>query len=94
MAADSSTPGGYLKKVKKSEVNYLPSHPTGETDATLEKEQVELLYKYKKRDNNKLINEKMAKTFSLRRNDVILNKPTVIDFKARWSALFEFSQVR
>lgn len=40
-----------------------------------------------------MINEKMAKTFSLRRNDVILNKPAVIDFKARWPALFEFSQV-
>ncbi|KAJ8375444.1 hypothetical protein SKAU_G00060240 [Synaphobranchus kaupii] len=35
----------------------------------------------------------MAKTFSLRRNDVILNKPPVIDFKARWPALFEFSQI-
>ncbi|KAJ8375573.1 hypothetical protein SKAU_G00061530 [Synaphobranchus kaupii] len=93
LAADSSTPGGYLKKAKKSEVNYLPPHPTGETDATLEKERVELLYEYKKRDNNKLINEKMAKTFSLRRNDVILNKPPVIDFKARWPALFEFSQI-
>nr|XP_046231812.1 uncharacterized protein LOC124052008 [Scatophagus argus] len=35
----------------------------------------------------------MAKTFSLCRNDVILNKPPVIDFKARWPALFEFSQI-
>lgn len=93
LAADSSTPGRNLKKAKKSEVNYLPPHPQGETDATLEKERVELLYEYKKRDNKKLINEKMAKTFSLRRNDVILNKPPVIDFKARWPALFEFSQV-
>lgn len=82
-----------MKNAKKSEVNYLPPHPQGETDATLERERVELLYEYKKRDNNKLINEKMTKTFSLRRNDVILKKPLVIDFKARWPALFELSQV-
>nr|XP_046263050.1 uncharacterized protein LOC124068683 isoform X2 [Scatophagus argus] len=92
LAADSSTPCRHLKKATKSEVNYLPPHSQGETDATLEKERVEILYEYKKRDNNKLINEKMAKTFSLCRNDVILNKPPVIDFKARWPALFEFSQ--
>ncbi|XP_060783631.1 uncharacterized protein LOC132890621 [Neoarius graeffei] len=87
------TPAKSLKKAKKSEVNYLPPHPQGETDATLEKERVELLYEYKKRDNNKLINEKMAKTFSLRRNDVILKKPPVIDLKARWPALFKVSQI-
>ncbi|XP_048828042.1 uncharacterized protein LOC125705809 [Brienomyrus brachyistius] len=90
---DSSSPCRNLKKAKKSEVNYLPPHPQGETDATLEKERVDLLYECKKRDNNKVINEKMAKTFSLRRSDVILNKPPVIDFKARWPALFEFSQI-
>ncbi|MEQ2183100.1 hypothetical protein GOODEAATRI_029130 [Goodea atripinnis] len=86
------TPAKKLKKAKKSEVNYLPPHPQGETDTTLEKERVELLYEHKKRDNNKLISEKMAKTFSLRRSDVILNKPPVIDIKARWPALFEPSQ--
>ncbi|XP_041952887.1 uncharacterized protein LOC121712877 [Alosa sapidissima] len=91
-SADSSTPGRGLKRAKKSEVNYLPPHPQGETDATLEKERVELLYEYQKRDNDKLINEKMAKTFSLRRNDVIL-QPPVISFKARWPALFECSQI-
>ena len=82
-----------LKRAKKSEVNYLPPHPPGETDETLERERVELLYEHKKRDNNKLINDKMTKTFSLRRKDVILKKPPVIDFKARWPALFELSQV-
>ncbi|MEQ2291729.1 hypothetical protein AMECASPLE_015956 [Ameca splendens] len=85
------TPAKNLKKAKKSEVNYLPLHQ-GETDTTLEKERVELLYEHKKRDN-KLISEKMAKTFSLRRSDVILNKPPMIDIKARWPALFEPSQI-
>lgn len=50
-------------KAKKSEVNYLPPHPQGETDETLEKGRVELLYEYKKKDNTKIINEKMAKPF-------------------------------
>lgn len=88
LTEDSSSPCRNLKKAKKSEVNYLPPHPQGETDATLEKERVDLLY-----ECNKVIKEKMAKTFSLRQSDVILNKPPVIDFKARWPALFEFSQV-
>ena len=57
-------------------------------EATLDKERVELLYEYKKRDNNKVINEKMAKSFSLHQNDVIFKKPPVIDFKAQWPALF------
>lgn len=92
-SAADAPPTRSLKKAKKSEVNYLPPHPQGETDETLEKERVDFLYEYKKRDNTKIINVKMAKTFSLRRNDVILNKPAVIDFKARWPALFEFSQV-
>ncbi|KAK0131261.1 hypothetical protein N1851_034050 [Merluccius polli] len=83
-AADSSAPSRILKKAKKSEVKLMQR---------LKKERVELLYEYKKRDNNKLINEKMAKNFSLRQNDVILNKPPVIVFKARWPALFEFSQI-
>ncbi|XP_041846890.1 uncharacterized protein LOC121643508 [Melanotaenia boesemani] len=86
-------PSKSLKRAKKSEVNYLPPHPKSETEETLEKERVELLYEYKRKDNNKIINEKMAKTFSLRRNDVILNKPAVISFKARWPALFEASQI-
>jgi len=91
-SAADKTAGKNLKKAKKSEVNYLPPHPQGETDASLEKERVELLYEYKKKDNNRVINEKMAKTFSLRRKDVIQKLP-VVDLYARWPALFEFSQV-
>ncbi|XP_016103268.1 uncharacterized protein [Sinocyclocheilus grahami] len=91
LAADK-TPAKKWKKAKKSEVNYLPPHPQGKTDASLEKERVELLYEYKKRDNNRVINEMMSKTFSLRRKDVIQKLP-VIDLNARWPALFEFSQI-
>lgn len=92
-AAEDNTPAKNLKKAKKSKINYLPPRPQGEMDESLEKQRVDLLYECKKRDNNRVIDEKMAKTFSLRRNDVILNKPPVIEFKARWPALFEPSQV-
>lgn len=91
LAADK-TPAKKWKKAKKSEVNYLPPHPQGETDASLEKERVELLYEYKKSDNNIVINEMMSKTLSLRCKDVIQKLP-VIDLDARWPALFQFSQV-
>jgi len=92
-SAEERTPAKNLKKAKKSEVNYLPPHPKGETDETLEKERLDLLYESKKKDNNQLIKEKMAKTFSLRRTEAVLQKPPVIHFKARWPALFEPSQV-
>ena len=92
-AADKA-PAKKVKKAKKSETNYLPPHPEGETDESLEMERVELLLESKKKDNKKVISEKMAKTFSLRRKDVILKKPKVIDFQSRWPALFEPSQVK
>lgn len=38
-----------LKKAKKSKVNYFKPHPQGETDATLQKERVELLWVQKER---------------------------------------------
>ena len=60
---------------------------------TLEQVRVELLYECKKKDNDKVINDKMAKTFSLHRNDIILKKPPVTDFKAGWPALFALCQV-
>lgn len=79
-----------MKKAKKSGVNYFPPPPQGESDETLEEDRVELLYECKKRGNNKVIIEKMAKTFP---NYVILKKAPVIDLKAQWPALFEFSQI-
>lgn len=49
-----------VKKPKKTEVNYLPPNPRGETDESLEKDCVELLYEVKKRDNSQIVNEKMT----------------------------------
>lgn len=53
-----------IKRPKKAEVNYLPPLPSGETEDTLEKERVHLLREIKKKNNEKIIDEKMEKSFS------------------------------
>ncbi|XP_051802070.1 sterile alpha motif domain-containing protein 3-like [Acanthochromis polyacanthus] len=86
-------PAKNVKKPKKSEVNYLPPHPHGETEESLECERVELLNEVKKRDNSQIISEKMAKTFSSRRQEVVNQAPAVNDMKERWPALFDTAQI-
>lgn len=54
----------------------------------LEVERQELLNDIKKKDNTKVIQEKMAKTFSCRRQEVVSDSPAAADFRERWPALF------
>lgn len=82
-----------IKKAKKAEVNYIPLHPKGETKESLENERVALLSEMKKRDNQMIIKAKMEKTFSLRRLEIVEERPMIEDFKNRWPALFEESEV-
>ncbi len=82
-----------IKKPKKSEVNYLPPHPQGETEESLEGERLELLNEVRKKNNSQIIGEKMAKTFSIRRQEVVNQEPSVSDLKERWPALFNAAQV-
>lgn len=82
-----------VKKPRKAEVNYLPPYPAGEDEESQEQERIQLLTEVRKRDNNKLIKEKMAKTFAHRRNEIVKQSPTIEDIKARWPALFEASNV-
>ncbi|XP_049897557.1 uncharacterized protein LOC126388491 [Epinephelus moara] len=86
-------PAKNVKKPKKSEVNYLPAHPQGETEESLESERVELLNEVRKRHNCQIISAKMAKTFSIRRQEVVNQVPSVNDLKERWPALFDVAQV-
>lgn len=86
-------PAKNIKKPRKAEVNYLPDYPEGETAATLEKERVILLDELKKKGNEKVVLEKMAQTFSHRRQEVVLDKPLVAEFKARWPGLFSETEV-
>lgn len=48
-----------LKGKKKTEVNYLPPLPFGETEETLENERLYLLKEMKKKNNERTINEKL-----------------------------------
>lgn len=82
-----------VKKPRKAEVNYLPPYPAGEDEKSQEQERIQLLTEVRKRDNDRLIKEKMAKTFAHRRNEIVNQSPSIEDLKARWPALFEASHV-
>lgn len=86
-------PAKNVKKPRKAEVNYLPPYPAGEDEESLEKERIQLLTEVTKRGNDKVIKEKMAKTFAHRRNEVVNRSPNMEDIKARWPALFQASHV-
>lgn len=86
-------PAKNCKRPKRAEVNYLPPHPSGENMDSLEMERQELLKAVKIRNSAKVIQEKMAKTFSYRRQEVVGESPVVDDFKERWPALFCESEV-
>lgn len=82
-----------VKKPRKAEVNYCPDHPRGETADTLEPERVSLLSELKKRNNEMTVKEKMAKTFSYRRHEVVKETMPIAEFKTRWPALFCVDEV-
>lgn len=83
----------HIKKPRKAEVNYIPLHPKGETEDSLESERIALLTEVTKRDNEAVIKTKMEKTFSYRRQEVVDQRPRIEEFKNRWPALFEQSEV-
>lgn len=90
-SAEGSSKG--IKKPKKAEVNYLPPLPLGETEDSLEKERLDLLQEVKKKNNEKIIGEKMEKSFSYRRMEVVEQCPAVQDVMERWPAMFSETQV-
>lgn len=54
-------PAKNVKRPKKAEVNYLPPHPQGETEESLERGRLELLHEVRKRDNCHIISGKNGK---------------------------------
>lgn len=82
-----------VKKPKRAEVNYCPQHPKGETADSLEQERIAMLSEVKKRNSDHIVTEKMEKTFSYRRQEVLQAEPMVADFKSRWPALFTVKEV-
>ncbi|KAL1250774.1 hypothetical protein QQF64_018570 [Cirrhinus molitorella] len=91
--ADKANAAAAIKKTRHSEVNYCPPHPTGESNESLENQRVALLSEVKKNNNRELIRVKMEKTFSYRRFEVVRDTPMIQDFKARWPALFDVSEI-
>ncbi|KAL0984159.1 hypothetical protein UPYG_G00137860 [Umbra pygmaea] len=77
-----------VKKSKRAEVNFLPGHPEGQNDDTLEAERLAMVDEMKKKKrNNTLVKDKMNLTFSLRRK-VVEVQPLVSDVQERWPVLF------
>lgn len=86
-------PAFAIKKPRRSEVNYCPPYPTGESEESLEKLRVELVTDVKKRNNIETVHRKMDRTFSYRRLEVVRQTPMVHDFQERWPALFDVFEV-
>lgn len=86
-------PAAKIKKPRKAEVNYIPLHPIGESTESLESERIALLSEVKKRGNEVVIKQKMEKTFSHRRMEIVDQRPSIREFKDRWPALFQESEV-
>lgn len=89
-SSGSNLPKG-IKRPKKAEVNYLPPVPFRETEESLENERMDLLKEIKKKNNEKITDEK--KSVSYRRLKVVKHYPAVQDFMERWPALFCEAQV-
>ncbi|CAL8263520.1 unnamed protein product [Merluccius merluccius] len=83
-----------IKRPKKAEVNYLPPLPIGDTEDTLEKERVDMLQEIKKKNNKRVISEKMERSFSFRRQEVVKQCPAIQDFREKWPALFSEVQIK
>uniref|UniRef100_A0A8C1PQT6 Sterile alpha motif domain-containing protein 3-like n=1 Tax=Cyprinus carpio TaxID=7962 RepID=A0A8C1PQT6_CYPCA len=78
-----------VKKAKRGEINYLPDHPKGQSDDSLEEERLILVEEMKKKTKNEvLINQKMSLTFSLRRKEIVEVVPMVSEVLERWPAVF------
>lgn len=80
------------KKARRGEANYYPQ-PSIETPESLEQERTLLLTEVKKRNNEKTIREKMARTFEFRRQEVLDQKPSIENLMERWPALFQMEEV-
>ncbi|XP_033990326.1 uncharacterized protein LOC117497530 isoform X2 [Trematomus bernacchii] len=92
-SSDECIPAKNVKKPKKAEVNYCPSHPAGETDESLENLRLELLNDVRQRSNAPCVKQKMSKTFSYRRKEVVQGNLSAGEFKARWPALFHIDEI-
>ncbi|XP_073785892.1 uncharacterized protein [Danio rerio] len=91
----------YMKKPKRAEVNFLPDHPEGHTEDSLEEVRLAMINEMKKKKKDlTVIHRQMQETFSLRRKEVVEIQPLVEEIRERWPGLFlkeeicmEFSRI-
>ncbi|XP_063048688.1 uncharacterized protein LOC134442450 isoform X1 [Engraulis encrasicolus] len=92
-ATADAYPAKNVKRPKRGEANHVPSYPVGETADNLEMERQVLLKEVKKRNNEKIVREKMAKTFALRRQEIVEKQPRVEELQERWPAMFQEDEI-
>nr|XP_033473344.1 uncharacterized protein LOC117251281 [Epinephelus lanceolatus] len=92
-AADDAHPAKNVKRPKHGEANHVLSYPAGVTADNLEMEWQVLLKEVKKWNNGRIIQEKMAKTFALRRQEIVEKQPRVEELQERWPAMFQEEEI-
>ncbi|CAI5657329.1 unnamed protein product [Oreochromis niloticus] len=80
------------KKARRGEANYYPQ-TSSENPESLELERISLLTELKKRNNEKTVREKMARTFEFRRKEVVDKKPDIKNLLERWPGLFQMKEI-
>lgn len=91
---DNDHPHSNIKRARRSEVNFLPNFPRGESQATLEQLSLQINEEVEKAEKNLLLIEKlMQKTFALRRQDIVKSEFPVRELLNSWPALRMESQV-
>lgn len=83
----------HVKKPRKSEVNFLPSLPFGETTSSMEELRERLVSLHQSGASPQLINQLMSRTYSYRRQEVVIGNKKVEELKERWPALFTPVQI-
>lgn len=92
-APEDALPAKKVKRPRRGEANHIPDIPTGETSDNLEDERLSLLTEVRKRNNRAVLKNKMEKTFSLRRQEIVAKESGVEEVKERWPALFTVDEV-
>lgn len=92
-ALEDALPAKKVKRPRRGQANHIPDIPTGETPDKLENERLSILSEVKKRNNRAVIKNKMDKTFSLRRQEIVEKESGVEELKERWPALFTMDEV-
>ncbi|KAL2088071.1 hypothetical protein ACEWY4_016899 [Coilia grayii] len=91
---DGDPSSSNIKRPKRSETNFLPNFPDGESAVSLEKIRIELEMEAKKHLPDVVSVKKiMGQTFSLRRREIVEEQPPVNMMVERWPALFTETQI-